>query len=147
MAACIFTLFACSGNGGGIGSSSETYYYYKNNVKDSEDWIKFEKDTWTDSSDMSGRLEMKNGKFTAYMDIFGEEEIFFFGTVKKGVMSWTLGVDSAFGYQYQDYYSDDCTVSKKDSTPYFENLKEDDDSDNQTPSGHLQHHPHILSHK
>ncbi|MGN0761337.1 MAG: InlB B-repeat-containing protein, partial [Christensenellales bacterium] len=106
----------CEIGGGGDGNSSSKtiYYQYNDNVKNPNDWICFEKDKWSDSENTGGRLEKNGDKFRAYLTVFGEEDVMFYGTVSNGVLKWTLG--ESFGMTiYYKYYSDDCTVSNKDS--------------------------------
>lgn len=121
------------GGGGDDNSSSKTIYYqYNDNVKNPNDWICFEKDKWSDSENTGGRLEKNGDKFRAYLTIFGEEDVMFYGTVSNGVLKWTLG--ESFGMTiYYKYYSDDCTVSNKDSRGVPE-TGDDTDEGGQQPS-------------
>ena len=93
---CSLTLFACSKNGSNdyVG----TYYEYKNGQK-TDFWIKLDKKEWSSSDEEGGRLEVKDGAVTAYSEFFGEEDVFFTGTVSDGVLTYSL----IKGMEYKAY--------------------------------------------
>lgn len=84
---CSFALVACSKSdaNGYVG----TYYEYKNGQK-TDFWIKLDKDAWSSSDEAGGRLEINGEEVTAYAKIFGEEDVFFTGTVKDGVLTYSM---------------------------------------------------------
>lgn len=93
---CSFALVACSKNdaNGYVG----TYYEYKNGQK-TDFWIKLDKDAWSSSDETGGRLELNGEEVTAYAKIFGEEDVFFTGTVKDGVLTYSM----IRGMEYKAY--------------------------------------------
>ena len=86
VAAFVISIVACSPSSGYTG----TYYEYDRNGNKTSDWIKLEKSKWSSSDGENGRLEVKDGAVTAYSEIFGEEEVFFTGTVSDGVLTYSL---------------------------------------------------------
>lgn len=95
VAAFVISIVACSPSSGYTG----TYYEYDRNGNKTSDWIKLEKSKWSSSDGESGRLEVKEGAVTAYSEIFGEEEVFFTGTVSDGVLTYSL----IEGMEYKAY--------------------------------------------
>ncbi len=93
---CSFALVACSKSdaNGYVG----TYYEYKNGQK-TDFWIKLDKDAWSSSDEAGGRLEINGEEVTAYAKIFGEEDVFFTGTVKDGVLTYSM----IRGMEYKAY--------------------------------------------
>ena len=93
---CSFALVACSKSdaNGYVG----TYYEYKNGQK-TDFWIKLDKDAWSSSDEAGGRLEINGEEVTAYAKIFGEEDVFFTGTVKDGVLTYSM----IKGMEYKAY--------------------------------------------
>lgn len=93
---CSFALVACSKSeaNGYVG----TYYEYKNGQK-TDFWIKLDKDAWSSSDETGGRLELNGEEVTAYAKIFGEEDVFFTGTVKDGVLTYSM----IRGMEYKAY--------------------------------------------
>ena len=86
VAAFVISIVACSPSSGYTG----TYYEYDRNGNKTSDWIKLEKSKWSSSDGENGRLEVKDGAVTAYSEIFGEEEVFFTGTVSDGVLTYSM---------------------------------------------------------
>ncbi|MBQ4444280.1 MAG: InlB B-repeat-containing protein [Clostridia bacterium] len=110
-----------------------TYYDYEDGVKNANDWIKLEKDRWSDNEGMSGRVEYVDGKVVCYLSMFGEEDVLLWGTVKNGVFTYTIGERNAAGdYVYYNVYTDNSTASVKDSTGQAKSS--DDNADTPTPS-------------
>ena len=94
--ACSFALVACSKDdtNGYIG----TYYEYEKGQK-TDFGIKLDKDAWSSSDGAGGRLEINGEEVTAYADFFGEEDVFFTGTVSDGVLTYSL----IKGTEYEAY--------------------------------------------
>ena len=124
---CSLLLVACGSGGGSDSGIDGTYYAYKNNVKQSNDWIRLSGDTWSDNEGESGRLENKNGVLYLYVSVFGEEDVFCYGTASDGIFRWTTA-----GLTYRSYYSDKSSATNKDSTPL---LPGEEGGDPTTPSG------------
>ena len=93
---CSFALVACSKDeaNGYVG----TYYEYEKGQK-TDFWIKLDKDAWSSSDEAGGRLEINGEEVTAYADFFGEEDVFFTGTVKDGVLTYSM----IKGMEYKAY--------------------------------------------
>jgi uncharacterized repeat protein (TIGR02543 family) len=116
-----FALAACgeTGTTTPAGDYKDTYYAYHNGVKDSSDWVKLDKSSWSDSDGNSGRIETKSGVLYLYVSLFGEEDVFAYGTVKDGVFAYTYGIKSYDGkLVYYNMYKDGSGASDKDSSEY-----------------------------
>ena len=107
----VFALMASVLVACGSGDYKGTYYAYKNGVKQENDWIKLEKDKWSDNEGASGRLEEKDGVLYGYVVFFGEEDVMFTGTAKDGIFEFSFE-----GADYISYYTDKCKAENKNSS-------------------------------
>ncbi len=127
---CSFALMACSKDdtNGYIG----TYYEYEKGQK-TDFWIKLDKDAWSSSDGAGGRLEINGEEVTAYADFFGEEDVFFTGTVKDGVLTYSMfedienkaykdGAYKSGSSSNDDNTNDSDTTNKKTFTVTFDTV-------------------------
>ena len=126
----VFALMASVLVACGSGDYKGTYYAYKNGVKQENDWIKLEKDKWSDNEGASGRLEEKDGVLYGYVVFFGEEDVLFYGTVKDGAFEYTLE-----GETYYTYYTEKSKAQNKDSSLHG---KTDEQGKTDTPTQPVQ---------
>lgn len=102
----------------------ETYYAYRDGVKQDNDWIKLEEDSWSDSEGESGRLEEKDGVLYCYTELFGEEDVRFFGSITDGAFEFSLD-----GKKWDTYYMDGSNVENKNSDRYSKDDSSEADAD------------------
>ena len=67
-------------------SDKGTYYKYSNGDYDKKSYITLEGSTWKDDDGATGTYQIKDGKITFYITIYGFKEEFADGTIKDGVM-------------------------------------------------------------
>ncbi|MDD4110817.1 MAG: leucine-rich repeat protein, partial [Clostridia bacterium] len=82
----VFPIAGCQG--GGIYGK---YYQYDGEFKNEESWFELKSgNKWSDDEGMAGRYELNGDKITLYSEVFGEEEELMSGTVKDGVLIFSL---------------------------------------------------------
>ena len=108
---------ACSKNTNS--SVDGTYYYYKSGALDKSDYITLKNGKWSDSEELSGTYKVTNGTIEFYVEMFGESEVLYDGTIKDGVIKLNI-----MGIEY--YYC------KEGKTP--PNGNEGNNGGNNTPA-------------
>ena len=104
-----------------------TYYLYKNGTYDKTDYIVIEKSTWKDSDDVGGTYKRNGNALEFYIDLAGESELLYEGTIENGV----IALDDSFEISYY------CKEGSKPKNQTDTNVDTDKDKPNggNTPGG------------
>lgn len=81
---CIFSMTACKDQESG--DYDGTYYLTFNGYTDKSDYIVISGDKWSNSRNLKGKFEVKNGKIDFYLEAFGQSEFLYSGTIKDGLI-------------------------------------------------------------
>ncbi len=120
----ILSFSACK-KGGGIKGK---YYEYEGLTKIEESWFELQnKNRWIDNNGVEGRYEVKKEKITLYSELLGEEEELMSGTIKNGVLTFTLLGTTTI-------YKKDGAIGSGDDQPFYVDKKDYFAEENKTYS-------------